>query len=69
MTDDKQAVDKWLAAEPARKITMAVVNKGIHQGAFDPKAAVKMLAAQSPSSPRSPSDRPYRVARPCRGGA
>ncbi len=39
--DDKQAVDKWLAAKPARKITMAVVNKAVHEGAFDPKAAVR----------------------------
>lgn len=39
-TDDKQAVDKWLAAKPARKITMAVVNKAIHEGVFDPKTAV-----------------------------
>ena len=38
--DDNQAVEKWLAAGPTRKATMAVVNKGIHQGAFNPKGAV-----------------------------
>jgi hypothetical protein len=38
--DDNEAVDKWLAGGPARKVTMAVVNKGLHQGAFNPKGAV-----------------------------
>ena len=38
--DDNQAVEKWLAAGPTRKATMAVVNKGVHQGAFNPKGAV-----------------------------
>ncbi|MFM8857644.1 MAG: recombinase RecF, partial [Actinomycetota bacterium] len=38
--DDQAAVDKWVAAGPARKITMAVVNKGVHHGAFNPKGAV-----------------------------
>jgi DNA repair exonuclease SbcCD ATPase subunit len=38
--DDQQAVDKWVAAGPARKITMAVVNKGVHQGTTNPKAVV-----------------------------
>lgn len=38
--DDKQAVDKWLSAGPTRKQTMAVVNKGLHQGAYNPKGAV-----------------------------
>ena len=39
-TDDKQAVDKWLAGGSTRKQTMAVVNKGLHQGAYNPKGAV-----------------------------
>ena len=38
--DDNEAVDKWLAGGTARKITMTVVNKGVHQGAFNPKGAV-----------------------------
>ncbi len=38
--DDNLAVDKWLAGRPARKTTMTVVNKGIHQGVFDPKGVV-----------------------------
>ena len=38
--DDNAAVDKWLAGGPARKATMNVVNKGIHQGIFNFKAAV-----------------------------
>ena len=40
-TDDKQAVEKWIAAKPNRKVTMGVVNRALHQGAFDPKGAVK----------------------------
>jgi DNA repair exonuclease SbcCD ATPase subunit len=39
-TDDKEAVDKWLAGGSTRKQTMAVVNKGLHQGAYNPKGAV-----------------------------
>jgi ABC-type lipoprotein export system ATPase subunit len=39
--EDKQAVDKWLSAKTHRKITMAVVNKALHEGAFDPKGCVK----------------------------
>jgi ABC-type hemin transport system ATPase subunit len=39
-TEDKQAVDKWLAAGSTRKQTMAVVNKGLHQGAYNPKGAI-----------------------------
>jgi energy-coupling factor transporter ATP-binding protein EcfA2 len=39
-TDDKQAVDRWLAGGSTRKQTMAVVNKGLHQGAYNPKGAV-----------------------------
>lgn len=38
--DDKAAVDKWLAGGSIRKATMAVVNRGLHQGAFNPKGAV-----------------------------
>ena len=38
--DDKQTVDNWLAAKPHRKATMAIVNKALHQGAFNPKGAV-----------------------------
>ena len=38
--DDDLAVDKWKAGGSARKATMSVVNKGIHQGVFDFKAAV-----------------------------
>mgnify|MGYP003472238811 FL=1 len=38
--DDNLAVDKWLAGGPTRRATMAVVNKGVHQGAFNPKGAV-----------------------------
>jgi ABC-type hemin transport system ATPase subunit len=38
--DDDLAVDKWKAGGSARKTTMGVVNKGIHQGVFDFKAAV-----------------------------
>jgi hypothetical protein len=38
--DDNDAVDKWLAGGPARKVTMTIVNKGVHQGAFNPKGAV-----------------------------
>lgn len=38
--EDKQAVDKWLSGGSTRKQTMAVVNKGLHQGAYNPKGAV-----------------------------
>jgi hypothetical protein len=38
--DDNAAVEKWLAGGPARKVTMAVANKGVHQGAFNAKGAV-----------------------------
>jgi ABC-type hemin transport system ATPase subunit len=38
--DDNQAVDKWLAGGPTRRATMSVVNKGVHQGVFNFKAAV-----------------------------
>ena len=38
--DDDLAVDKWKAGGSARKATLTVVNKGIHQGVFDFKAAV-----------------------------
>lgn len=38
--DDQQAVDRWVAAGLARKITMGVVNKGVHQGTFNPKGVV-----------------------------
>lgn len=39
--DDNQAVDRWIARDSARKFTMSVVTKGIHQGVFNFKAAVK----------------------------
>lgn len=39
-TDNKQAVGKWLSGGSTRKQTMAVVNKGLHQGAYNPKGAV-----------------------------
>jgi DNA repair exonuclease SbcCD ATPase subunit len=39
--DDKSAVDKWLAGGRARKATMTVVTKGIHQGVPDPKGAIE----------------------------
>ena len=38
--DDDLAVDKWKAGGSARKVAMTVVNKGIHQGVSDFKAAV-----------------------------
>ena len=38
--EDKHAVDKWLSAGSTRKQTMSVVNKGLHQGAYNPKGAV-----------------------------
>ena len=38
--DDQQAVEKWVSAGPARRITMGVVNKGVHQGTFNPKGVV-----------------------------
>ncbi len=38
--DDPVAVDKWKAGGQARRDTLAVVNKGIHQGVSDYKAAV-----------------------------
>lgn len=37
---DQQAVDRWLNGGPARKATMAVVNKAVHQGSFNHKGAV-----------------------------
>jgi ABC-type hemin transport system ATPase subunit len=38
--DDPAAVDKWKAGGRARRDTLSVVNKGIHQGVSDYKAAV-----------------------------
>ncbi len=38
--DDTAAVDKWLAGGSARRVTMAVVTKGIHGGVHDYKATV-----------------------------
>ncbi|MFM8857476.1 MAG: AAA family ATPase [Actinomycetota bacterium] len=38
--DDNVAVEKWTAGGQARKSTMAVVNKGVHQGVFHYKGAV-----------------------------
>lgn len=38
--DDQVAVDKWKAGGRARRDTLTVVNKGIHQGVSDYKAAV-----------------------------
>jgi energy-coupling factor transporter ATP-binding protein EcfA2 len=38
--DDPAAVDKWKAGGRARADTLSVVNKGIHQGVADYKAAV-----------------------------
>lgn len=39
--DDLLAVDKWKSGGSARRVTLAVVNKGVHQGISDYKAAVK----------------------------
>lgn len=38
--DDQTGIDKWLAAGHTRKATVAVVNKGLHVGSFNPKGAV-----------------------------
>lgn len=38
--DDSIAVDKWKAGGQARRDTLTVVNKGVHQGVSDYKAAV-----------------------------
>lgn len=38
--DDPVAVDKWKAGGRARRDTLSVVNKGIHQGVSDYKGAV-----------------------------
>ena len=38
--DDLVAVDKWKAGGQARRDTLSVVNKGVHQGVSDYKAAV-----------------------------
>lgn len=38
--DDDLAVDKWKAGGSARRNTLFVVNKGVHQGVLDYKAAV-----------------------------
>lgn len=38
--DDPAAVDKWKAGGRARRDTLTVVNKGVHQGVSDYKAAV-----------------------------
>lgn len=38
--DDQVAVDKWKAGGRARRDTLTVVNRGIHQGVSDYKAAV-----------------------------
>ncbi|EHI14666.1 hypothetical protein KEK_01795 [Mycolicibacterium thermoresistibile ATCC 19527] len=38
--DDTTAVDKWLSGRSARRITMAVANKGIHADIHDYKGAV-----------------------------
>ena len=38
--DDPLAVDKWKTGGRARRDTITVVNKGIHQGVSDYKAAV-----------------------------
>jgi ABC-type thiamine transport system ATPase subunit len=38
--DDPVAVDKWKAGGPARRETLSVVNKGVHQGVSDYKGAV-----------------------------
>lgn len=38
--DDDLAVDKWKAGGPARKATLLVVNKGVHQGVSDYRNAV-----------------------------
>lgn len=38
--DDTAALDKWLAGGSARRVTLAVVTKGIHQGVYDYKSAV-----------------------------
>lgn len=40
-TDDNLAVEKWLAGGRARKATMTVVTKGVHQGIPDPKGAIE----------------------------
>lgn len=37
---DQQAVDRWVNGGPARKVTMAVVNKAVHQGSFNHTGAV-----------------------------
>jgi energy-coupling factor transporter ATP-binding protein EcfA2 len=38
--EDNAAVDRWTAGGPARRATMSVVNKGVHQGVFNYKGAV-----------------------------
>lgn len=39
-SEDSQAVEKWLAGGATRRATMSVINKGVHQGVFNFKAAV-----------------------------
>jgi len=40
---DKADVDKWVDGRSARKVTMAVVTKGIHVGVHDFIAAVEAV--------------------------
>ena len=66
--DDAVAVDKWKAGGRARRDTLTVVNKGIHQGVSDYKSAVNDARLAIGDLARAPHDWTRRTARLCRRG-